>query len=65
VDAYGFSIPQAWESYEEAMNEYGVVLNRRSMKWSKLLQGKAPIEKNLTGRFWYPLQLFSSHVNDM
>ncbi|CAL8388746.1 growth hormone-regulated TBC protein 1-A [Gadus morhua] len=48
VDAYGFSIPQAWESYEEAMNEYGVVLNRRSMKWSKLLQGKAPIEKNLT-----------------
>ena len=65
MDAYGFSIPQAWESYEEAMNEYGVVLNRRSMKWSKLLQGKAPIEKNLTGRFWYPLQLFSSHVNDM
>ncbi|XP_056435596.1 growth hormone-regulated TBC protein 1-A-like isoform X3 [Gadus chalcogrammus] len=30
------------------MNEYGVVLNRRSMKWSKLLQGKAPIEKNQT-----------------
>ena len=51
VDEYGFSIPQALESYKEAMDEYGVVLNRRSMKWSKLLQGKADIEKSLTGRF--------------
>ncbi|KAG7275940.1 hypothetical protein CRUP_011390 [Coryphaenoides rupestris] len=50
VDAYGFSIPQALESYKELMKDYGVILNRRSLKWSKLLQAKAPIEKNLTCR---------------
>ncbi|KAG7252834.1 hypothetical protein CRUP_011051, partial [Coryphaenoides rupestris] len=43
VDAYGFSIPQALESYKELMKDYGVILDWRSLKWSKLL-----IEKNLT-----------------
>lgn len=32
------------------MNEYVAVLNRRSMRWSKLLQEKPCVEKNLTGR---------------
>ncbi len=32
------------------MNEYVAVLNRRSMRWSKLLQEKPHVEKNLTGK---------------
>lgn len=31
------------------MNEYVAVLNRRSLRWSKLLQESPHIEKNLTG----------------
>ncbi|XP_071775880.1 growth hormone-regulated TBC protein 1-A-like [Centroberyx gerrardi] len=48
IDPYGFERPQDFESYKEMMNEYVVVLNRRSMRWSKLLEGKADVEKNLT-----------------
>ena len=31
------------------MTEYVAVLNRRSMRWDKLLQEKPHVEKNLTG----------------
>ncbi|KAM4609423.1 growth hormone-regulated TBC protein 1-A-like [Polymixia lowei] len=48
TDPYGFEQPQDFESYEEVMNQYAVVLNRRSLRWCKLLQGKAHVEKNLT-----------------
>ncbi|XP_029936426.1 growth hormone-regulated TBC protein 1-A-like [Myripristis murdjan] len=48
TDPYGFERPQDFDSYKEMMNEYVVVLNRRSMRWSKLLQGKANVERNVT-----------------
>ncbi|XP_053733019.1 growth hormone-regulated TBC protein 1-A-like isoform X1 [Synchiropus splendidus] len=48
IDPYGFERRQDFESYQEMMNEYVSVLNRRSMRWSKLLQGKTQVEKNLT-----------------
>ncbi|XP_029980786.1 growth hormone-regulated TBC protein 1-like isoform X2 [Sphaeramia orbicularis] len=48
TDPYGFERPRDFESYKDMMNEYVAVLNRRSMKWSKLLQGKSHVEKNMT-----------------
>ncbi|XP_042281359.1 growth hormone-regulated TBC protein 1-A-like [Thunnus maccoyii] len=48
IDPYGFTRHDDFESYKEMMNEYVAVLNRRSMRWSKLLQGKPHVEKNLT-----------------
>ncbi|XP_017312813.1 growth hormone-regulated TBC protein 1-A [Ictalurus punctatus] len=49
VDPYGFerSNDFDYESYEELMSEYLAVLTKRSIKWSKLLQGKSRIEKTL------------------
>ncbi|XP_023837174.1 growth hormone-regulated TBC protein 1-A [Salvelinus sp. IW2-2015] len=47
VDSYGFEMPEGYESYEKMMAEYVAVLTRRSFKWSKLLQGKVHVEKNL------------------
>ncbi|XP_066516240.1 growth hormone-regulated TBC protein 1-A [Hoplias malabaricus] len=49
VDPYGFerSDDFDYESYEELMSEYLAVLTRRSIKWSKLLQGKSKIDKSL------------------
>ncbi|XP_035629490.1 growth hormone-regulated TBC protein 1-A-like [Oncorhynchus keta] len=47
VDSYGFEMPEGYESYEKMMAEYVAVLTRRSIKWSKLLQGKVYVEKNL------------------
>ncbi|XP_044045634.1 growth hormone-regulated TBC protein 1-A [Siniperca chuatsi] len=49
VDPYGFerSDDFDYESYEELMSEYLVVLTRRSIKWSKLLKGKSKVQKNL------------------
>ncbi|XP_026788105.2 growth hormone-regulated TBC protein 1-A [Pangasianodon hypophthalmus] len=49
VDPYGFerSNDFDYESYEELMSDYLAVLTKRSIKWSKLLQGKRRIEKNL------------------
>ncbi|XP_051260910.1 growth hormone-regulated TBC protein 1b isoform X1 [Dicentrarchus labrax] len=49
IDPYGFERHHDFESYKEMMNEYVAVLNRRSMRWSKLLQEKPHVEKNLTG----------------
>lgn len=49
VDSYGFEMPEGYESYEKMMAEYVAVLTRRSIKWSKLLQGKVHVEKNLKG----------------
>lgn len=49
IDPYGFERRHDFESYKEMMNEYVAVLNRRSMRWSKLLQEKPHMEKNLTG----------------
>ncbi|XP_035507210.1 growth hormone-regulated TBC protein 1-A-like [Scophthalmus maximus] len=48
IDPYGFERHHDFESYKEMMNEYVAVLNRRSTRWSKLLQEKPHIEKNLT-----------------
>nr|XP_033472267.1 growth hormone-regulated TBC protein 1-A-like [Epinephelus lanceolatus] len=48
IDPYGFERRHDFESYKEMMNEYVAVLNRRSMRWSKLLQEKPHVEKNLT-----------------
>nr|XP_020463599.1 growth hormone-regulated TBC protein 1 [Monopterus albus] len=49
VDPYGFerSADFDYESYEEIMSEYLVVLTRRSIKWSKLLKGKRKVQKNV------------------
>ncbi|XP_041935609.1 growth hormone-regulated TBC protein 1-A-like isoform X1 [Alosa sapidissima] len=49
VDPYGFERPESfnYESHEEMMSEYLAVLQRRSVKWSKLLQGNVKVEKNL------------------
>lgn len=49
VDPYGFERHHDFEPYKEMMNEYIAVLNRRSMRWSKLLEEKPQVEKNLTG----------------
>ncbi|RVE58233.1 hypothetical protein OJAV_G00207160 [Oryzias javanicus] len=48
VDPYGFERPCDFDSYKEMMNQYVGVLNRRSMRWSQLLQQKPEVEKNLT-----------------
>uniref|UniRef100_A0A3P8UX58 Growth hormone-regulated TBC protein 1 n=1 Tax=Cynoglossus semilaevis TaxID=244447 RepID=A0A3P8UX58_CYNSE len=47
IDSYGFR-RRDFESYTEMMTGYGAILNRRSMRWSKLLQEKPLIERNLT-----------------
>lgn len=49
IDPYGFERPHDYESYKEMMSEYVSVLNRRSLRWSKLLQETPHMEKNLTG----------------
>uniref|UniRef100_A0A3P9D5I1 Growth hormone-regulated TBC protein 1 n=1 Tax=Maylandia zebra TaxID=106582 RepID=A0A3P9D5I1_9CICH len=48
IDAYGFERRGDFDSYKEMMNQYVDVLNRRSMRWSKLLQEKPHVEKNFT-----------------
>ncbi|XP_034042226.1 growth hormone-regulated TBC protein 1-A-like [Thalassophryne amazonica] len=48
TDPYGFERCHDFESYTEMMEEYATILNRRSMRWSKLLHGKPLIEKNMT-----------------
>lgn len=52
MDPYGFehSADFDYESYEELMSEYLAVLTRRSIKWSKLLQGKPRVDRNLKGK---------------
>ncbi|XP_037548896.1 growth hormone-regulated TBC protein 1-A [Nematolebias whitei] len=49
LDPYGFERSEDfdYESYEELMSEYLVVLTRRSIKWSKLLKGKSKVQKNI------------------
>lgn len=49
VDPYGFERSEDfdYESYEELMSEYLVLLTRRSIKWSKLLKGKSKVKKNV------------------
>ncbi|XP_035038840.2 growth hormone-regulated TBC protein 1-A [Hippoglossus stenolepis] len=48
-DPYGFERSEDfdYESYEELMSEYLVVLTQRSIKWSKLLKGKSKVQKNV------------------
>ncbi|TRY92729.1 hypothetical protein DNTS_024816 [Danionella cerebrum] len=50
VDAYGFERSEEfdYESYEELMSEYLMVLTRRSIKWSKMLRGKQSIDRSMT-----------------
>lgn len=50
IDPYGFERPHDYDSYKDMMDEYVVILNRRSRRWSKLLQEKPQMEKNVTGR---------------
>lgn len=58
IDPYGFERPHDYESYKDMMDEYVVILNRRSRRWSKLLQEKPQVEKNVTGtKVWRPLLL--------
>ncbi|KAM3626036.1 uncharacterized protein V6R79_021586 [Siganus canaliculatus] len=49
VDPYGFERSEDfdYESYEELMSEYLIVLTRRSIKWSKLLKGRGKVQKNV------------------
>ncbi|XP_037102674.1 growth hormone-regulated TBC protein 1-A [Syngnathus acus] len=49
VDPYGFERPEDfdYESYEELMSEYLVVLTQRSIKWSKLLKSKRKVQRNV------------------
>ncbi|XP_041640964.1 growth hormone-regulated TBC protein 1-A isoform X2 [Cheilinus undulatus] len=49
VDPYGFERSEDfdYESYEELMSEYLVVLTRRAIKWSKLLKGINKVQKNI------------------
>ncbi|XP_045554341.1 growth hormone-regulated TBC protein 1-A isoform X1 [Salmo salar] len=49
VDPYGFERLEDfdYESYEELMSEYLAVLTRRSIRWSKLLQGPGRLEKSI------------------
>ncbi|XP_057705638.1 growth hormone-regulated TBC protein 1-A [Corythoichthys intestinalis] len=49
VDPYGFERPKDfdYESYEELMSEYLVVLTQRSIKWSKLLKRKHKVQRNV------------------
>ncbi|XP_077568628.1 growth hormone-regulated TBC protein 1-A [Stigmatopora nigra] len=49
VDPYGFERPKDfdYESYEQLMSQYLVVLTQRSIKWSKLLKGKHKVQRNL------------------
>lgn len=49
IDPYGFERPHDYESYQEMMNEYVGVLNRRSLRWSRLLQESPQVQKSLTG----------------
>lgn len=48
TDFYGFERPHDFESYKDMMDAYAAVLSRRSQRWSKLLQGKPHVEKNMT-----------------
>ncbi|XP_037343710.2 growth hormone-regulated TBC protein 1-A-like [Pungitius pungitius] len=48
IDPYGFERPRDFDSYKEMMDEYVAILDRRSIRWSKLLQEKPHVEKNLT-----------------
>lgn len=50
VDPYGFEKRHDFDSYQEMMDEYAAVLARRSARWSKLLQERPHVEKNVTGR---------------
>ncbi|KAM4794866.1 growth hormone-regulated TBC protein 1 [Rhinophrynus dorsalis] len=49
IDAYGFERPEEFDYafYEEFLSRYLVVLTRRAMKWSKLLQKSSAVEKNM------------------
>ncbi|XP_052356122.1 growth hormone-regulated TBC protein 1-A isoform X3 [Oncorhynchus keta] len=49
VDPYGFERLEDfdYESYEELMSEYLAVLTRRSIRWSRLLQGRGRLEKSI------------------
>lgn len=53
IDPYGFerSDDFDYESYEELMSEYLVILTRRSIKWSRLLKGKGKVQKNVKCKF--------------
>ncbi|MBN3303573.1 GRT1A protein, partial [Amia calva] len=49
IDPYGFERSEDfdYDSYEEFMSVYLTILTRRSIKWSKLLQGNSKVERNL------------------
>ncbi|KAM9320779.1 growth hormone-regulated TBC protein 1 [Gastrophryne carolinensis] len=49
IDAYGFERSEEFDytSYEDFYSRYLSVLTRRAMKWSKLMQRPAPVEKSM------------------
>ncbi|XP_069060772.1 growth hormone-regulated TBC protein 1 isoform X1 [Pleurodeles waltl] len=49
IDSYGFERPDSFDyaGYEEFLSRYLVVLTRRAIKWSKLLQGNSGVEKSM------------------
>ncbi|CAI9612908.1 unnamed protein product, partial [Staurois parvus] len=49
IDAYGFERPEGFDYtfYEDFHSRYLVVLTRRAIKWSKLLQTSAAVEKSM------------------
>ncbi|OCT95362.1 growth hormone-regulated TBC protein 1-like [Xenopus laevis] len=49
IDAYGFVRPAEFDYafYEEFIARYHVVLTRRALKWSKLLQQSSAVEKSM------------------
>ncbi|KAK7882448.1 hypothetical protein WMY93_028622 [Mugilogobius chulae] len=48
TDLYGFERPHDFETYKDMMDAYATVLSRRSQRWSKLLQERPHVEKNMT-----------------
>ncbi|MEE6470606.1 hypothetical protein FKM82_009013 [Ascaphus truei] len=49
IDTYGFERPEGFDYvfYEEFLSRYLVVLTRRAIKWSKLLQETTYVEKSI------------------
>lgn len=64
VDPYGFERSEDFDfdSYEELMSEYLVVLTRRSIKWSKLLKGKKKVQKNVKCEY-YRVNIETQHLH--
>lgn len=65
VDPYGFERSKDfdYDSYEALMSEYLVILTRRSIKWSKLLKGRAKVQKNVRCKWELPKERLSGTLH--